>query len=82
MLARILFIGWSLWSRGGLVNSHDSKGVLAYFFGIVSHAKSGIDLPNALKDTGPFGGWLALDFDGRNNLAQINIFNWGLGNGQ
>jgi hypothetical protein len=32
--------------------SHDSKGVLAYSFGIASQAKSSIDLSSALKNTG------------------------------
>jgi hypothetical protein len=55
MLARILFIGWSLLRGGGLVNSHDSKGVPAYSFGLASQAKSGIDLSSALKNTGQTG---------------------------
>jgi hypothetical protein len=56
--------------RGGLVNSHDNKGVLAYSFALLAQATSGNVLATAPKDTGMFRGRRTLDFDGRNTLSQ------------
>jgi hypothetical protein len=59
--------------RGGLVNSHDNKGVLAYSFGLLSQPTSGNVLAIALKDTGMFRGRRTLDIDGRNTMV-LNVY--------